>query len=225
MGGVPKRNKMRNKIYTIIFIPILSACANNTPIDDYSHYLRNRNIPAPTIKHFPHCYDYGCKTIKIVSLSKDSWHKLDDLFLSPSQNAKEERKRISKAVQIFETNIGKQTGTSADLKGTFKPFTREKNKPLRFQQDCVDESTNTTIYLSVLQQKSWLKFHRVTQPQSRQPLMGGNRWWHQSATIREIDTNQQYAVDSWFEDNGAPAHIVKIDDWFNNWKPSNTVKN
>jgi hypothetical protein len=216
---------MKNKTYMIILILVLGGCSNTIPLDDYSHYLRNKKITTPTTQNFPHCYDYGCKTIKSVSLSKDGWKRLNTIFKSASPSAKEERRKISKAIQIFETDIGAQIGTSADLKGTFTPLTRKTDSPLRFQQDCVDESTNTTIYLSVLDQKGWLTFHRVTQPQSRQPLLGGNRWWHQSATIKETDSNQQYAVDSWFADNGAPAYIVKIDDWFNNWSPRKATKN
>ena len=162
----------------------------------------------------------ACKTKKIVSMPDNGWKELNTLFTPVSKTAVQERKRIAKSIAIFERYIGEKTGTSADLMGTFKPFAREKDKPLKFQQDCVDESTNTTIYLSLLQQKGWLKFHNVNQPQSRQPFMGGNRWWHQSATITDIQTKQQYAVDSWFEDNGKPAYIVKIEEWFNGWKPS-----
>lgn len=216
---------MKSKFNIITLSLLLCSCAQNVPIDDYSHYLRNKNIPAPTLEAFPHCYDYGCKTVKTVSLSNQAWKELNAIFSIPANTAEQERDRISKAIQIFETDIGAQTGTSADLKGTFKPFARKTDKPLRFQQDCVDESTNTTVYLSILQKKNWLQFHRVTQPQSRQPFIGGNHWWHQSATIREINTKQQYAVDSWFEDNGAPAHIVKIENWFNNWKPQNSEEN
>lgn len=211
---------MKKNSLTLLTAIALTACANQKPISDYSHYLRNKNITAPTIEKFTHCYDYGCKTQKMVSMPNEGWEKLHALFTPISNNAEQERKRISKSIAIFEKYIGEQTGTSADLMGTFKPFTRKKNKPLKFQQDCVDESTNTTIYLALLQKKGWIKFHDITQPQSRQPFIGGNKWWHQSATIKDIKTNQQYAVDSWFEDNGKPAHIVKIEDWFNGWSPS-----
>ena len=62
-------------------------------------------------------------------------------------------------------------------------------------------------------------FHRPTQPQSRQPFLSGRAWWHQTATMRDIESGKQYAVDSWFEDNGKPAHIVDIQEWFDGWKP------
>lgn len=219
MNGLMDGAQMKTKLAFVLIVTFLIGCTKQKPLDDYSHYLRHKNIPTPTIESFPHCYDYGCKTIKPVSLSQEGWNRLHALFAFPAQNANQERAHIAQAIQIFETDIGAQTGTSADLKGTFKPFIRNKGKPLRFQQDCVDESTNTTIYLSVLYQKGWLQFHRVTQPQSRQPFIGGNRWWHQSATIVDSNTSQRYAVDSWFEDNGAPPYIVKIEKWFKNWKP------
>ena len=225
MNGLTDGVQMKNKMALALITFSVIGCTAQTPLDDYSHYLRNKEIASPTLENFPHCYDYGCRTVQSVSLSQTGWQKLNTLFSPPSQNASQERARVSQAIQIFEQDIGAQIGTNADLKGTFKPFTRETETPLRFQQDCVDESTNTTIYLSILDQKGWLQFHRVTQPQSRQPFIGGNRWWHQSATIKETGTDQQYAVDSWFEDNGAPAYTVKIEDWFNNWKPAEKLKN
>lgn len=209
---------MKNKIL-ITSMLMLSACSQNVQLDDYSHYLRNKDIPIPTTEKLPHCFNYGCKTIRTVSIGVGLQKELKDLFSPLPDSAEEERYKISNAIGVFEQHIGNMTGTKADLKGTFKPFTRKTDTPLKFQQDCVDESTNTTVYLSYLSQKNWLKFHRVTQPQSRQPFMGGNSWWHQSATIKDLKTNQQYAVDSWFEDNGTPAYIVPIEIWFNNWKP------
>ena len=37
--------------------------------------------------------------------------------------------------------------------------------------------------------------------------------------MEEIETGQKYAVDSWFEDNGHPAHIVPLIEWKKGWKP------
>lgn len=215
--------QMKNKIILALSLTI-AACSQTMPIDHYSHYMRNNNIPAPTTKNLPHCYNYGCKTIQSVSVNPALEQELTKLFTPSAPNALQERERISDAIRIFESHIGEQTGTEADLKGTFKPFTRKTDSPLKFQQDCVDESTNTTAYLSYINQKGWLHFHRITQPQSRQPFINGNSWWHQSATIKDKNSGKQYAVDSWFEDNGKPAHIIPIEEWFKNWHPPENTR-
>ena len=37
--------------------------------------------------------------------------------------------------------------------------------------------------------------------------------------VTDTKTKERYAVDSWFEDNGAPAHIVPLETWRNGWHP------
>lgn len=212
------------RLILILCVCALSACTRNAPLDDYSHYLRNKNIPAVSKNTFPHCYDYGCKTIKMVSLTDQQWNQINQNFKPTPKNARTERVQIAKAIQSFEIIVGGITGTQHDKHGTFRLYQDKDVKYNRFQQDCVDESTNTTVYLSLLHQSGLIKFHRPTQPQSRQPFLGGNRWWHQTSTIRDLETGQQYAVDSWFEDNGKPAHIVDIKTWFNGWKPYKSDK-
>lgn len=212
------------RLLAILSVLIVSACAGNAPLDDYSHYLRNKNIPAVSNTSFPHCYDYGCSTIKMVELTDKQWKAIQQNFKPAAKNAQTERAQIANAIQSFEQIVGRITGTENDKYGTFKLYQDADVKYDQFQQDCVDESTNTTIYLSLLYNNNLLKFHRPTQPQSRQPFFSGNRWWHQTATMRDLETNKQYAVDSWFEDNGKPAHIIDIKTWFDGWKPKQAAK-
>ena len=223
MAGDHQRQKMI-KICNIFFIFFglaccLFACAPSAPLDDYSHYLRNKNIAKPHLKRLPHCYHYGCASITTASISEQEWQKIVQLFKPASITAEEERKKIALTIQKFEHFIGAATGTKEDKKGTFKHFLDTQTDPLKYQQDCIDESTNTTLYMALLQNHGLLRFHRVTQPQSRQPLISGRGWWHQTATIQEIDSKKRYAVDSWFEDNGHPAHIIPLDLWKKGWEP------
>ena len=73
--------------------------------------------------------------------------------------------------------------------------------------------------MMLLEQKDLIKFHRIEQPQVRYPIISGRGWMHQTAVLTEIKTGQQYAIDSWFEDNGAPAHVVTMEEWRNGWHP------
>lgn len=133
--------------------------------------------------------------------------------LRPLQSPEAERERIKTAIGLFEQKVGAKTGTSVDIHGTFF-------KTGKYQLDCVDESTNTTVYLSLLQQKGLIRFHRVEGPSVRLPLIHAGRWPHQTAVITELNTSEFFAVDSWFHDNGAPAEIISLKEWKEGWKPN-----
>lgn len=132
--------------------------------------------------------------------------------LAASTNAAEERAAIAHSVAALEQVVGRQTGTDRDLGGTFPGAFKTG------QMDCIDESTNTTRYLQLFAQRGWLRWHSVSQPATRLPLPLG--WWpHTTAVIHERATGNEYAVDSWFEPNGRPPHIVDLTRWRRGWKP------
>jgi hypothetical protein len=78
--------------------------------------------------------------------------------------------------------------------------------------------------MQLLEQRGLIKFHRIEQPQVRYPIVSGRGWMHQTAIITETKSGDQFAVDSWFEDNGKPAYIVPLPDWLNGWTPE-SLKN
>lgn len=194
-------------VFTLFF---LSACAQD--FKTYQRYLASKDLPAPTLEQFPHCHSYGCPKHDLIELNKQQWKKIDKIFPTPSRTPQQERSRVEKAIGVFETIVGAMAGTDKDIHGTFI-------KMGKGQLDCVDESTNTTIYLDLLRQRGHLTFHEIEQPQIRLPFIGGGRWTHQTATIRDLKTGERYAVDSWFEDNGYPAHVVPLDEWTHGWRP------
>ena len=199
----------------ILITPFLDACSGSNHID----YLRMHDIPAPSIEHFTHCYNYGCKKRKTLAAPKGTLNKINALFENPSTSPEQEKKRIIQAIQIFETDIGAVIGTQNDKRGTFRLYQDDTKTARSFQQDCIDESTNTTIYLTLLNNMDYLKFYRPAFPASRQPFFNGNRWWHQTAVMQNKITGERFAVDSWFEDNGKAGYIVPLPEWKDGWKP------
>ena len=111
-------------------------------------------------------------------------------------------------------------GTESDKRGTFRILEdNDSNKyNPRFQQDCVDETTNTTTYLLLLDQMELLHYHSPGFPVNRSPTVAAP-WWHRSATIMEKETQAKYVVDSWFHDNGKAAEIVSVAAWKDGWNP------
>jgi len=188
----------------------LSACV--TPSGGHEAYLTRRGVRQPSVEQFSHCRGYGCKNIEQVALNKKQWLKVAKAFRPKAKTAEKERAQIAKAIGIFETEVGRMVGTDVDHYGTFK-------KMGTHQLDCVDESTNTTIYLMLLKEKGLLRYHALNSPQMRVPIIHSGRWPHQTAVITEIENDERFAVDSWFHDNGAPAEIVALKTWKSGWKP------
>lgn len=190
---------------------ILAGCASQPP-PSYRYYLDQKGLGPQTPESFQHCHGYGCQYIAEVTFSQQDWAEIKRIFSANQSTPEIERETIKAAIALFEQKVGAQTGTDVDYRGTFR-------KTGRYQLDCVDESTNTTIYLSLLQQKGLLKHHRVESPTARFPIIHAGRWPHQTAVISELKTGQSYVVDSWFHNNGAPPEIVSLKQWKEGWKP------
>jgi hypothetical protein len=85
------------------------------------------------------------------------------------------------------------------------------------QEDCVDEATNTTSFLLILQSHGLLKYHTVGIPFSKgDPAEGhaggrpGEILAPLDGVIQETKMGQSYAVDSWIYANGENPAVVEV---------------
>jgi len=168
-------------------------------------------IEYPSPARFSICYGHTCRYTVDVGLSRVEWLSVKELFTSSVNTPAHEREQIRNAISLLETLVGEKTNTSGDKGGNFDGL------GLQGQMDCIDESTNTTVYLTMLQNDDLLKWHRVSKRTSRGVF--SLQAPHFTAVIREKDNNDVYAVDSWFLDNGRPPFIVPIKSWAQGWKP------
>lgn len=190
---------------------LLAGCADHL-YSSLDAYMDSKRLPEVSMKSFPHCQSYGCATVMKVELNQHDWNRIEKIFGKKAKTAEQEREKIAKTIGAFERVVGPLTGTENDREGTFLQTGAG-------QLDCVDESTNTTVYMMLLKEAGLIRLHDIEQPQVRYPLISGRGWMHQTAVVTEKETGDQYAIDSWFEDNGAPAYIVPIEDWRNGWHP------
>ena len=156
------------------------------------------------------CFNYGCKSRQKVPLKGKGWKQVARVFAKPARTAEKERQAIRKAVGLMEQFVGKRTVTSADK-------ARNSNTGVRGSMDCIDESTNTTTYLRLFEKRGWLKWHKVKPRKKRSPFIFDEHW---TAVIETKKGGEQYAVDSWFFDNGKPAYVVPLKDWLKKVDPS-----
>jgi hypothetical protein len=153
--------------------------------------------------YFVQCYDFGCKTTRELRFEAAQWDQIRAIFASGIVDSDSEKQAIRQAVAMMERFSGELTDTHLDKAGNYP------GAKIPGQMDCIDESTNTYQYLSALQELDLMKWHRVDLKQ-RRIVWFATHW---TATIREVDSDERFAVDSWYRDNGEMPYIQPIDDW------------
>jgi hypothetical protein len=172
---------------------------------DYPKALERSAVPV--------CFHHGCESVERVSLTDAQWRQVARHFEPAAADAAGEREQIRRAIAAMESITGDLAGTSGDLAGNLASI-----GTLEPQMDCIDESSNTTTYLTLFEQAGLLRWHSVEPRVSRGYLIWGG-WPHSTAMIRDRQTGRQWVVDSWFGDNGEPPEVVELDIWKDGWKP------
>ncbi|MEO6697666.1 MAG: hypothetical protein ABIN45_06670 [Gammaproteobacteria bacterium] len=174
-------------------------------------FIRPDIITNPTPSRFSVCSEHTCTRVTVVGLQPEQWQRERRLFLPPAHDAAQERERIARAIGLMETMVGPLTGTEHDKGRNFQGV------GIAGQMDCIDESTNTMTYLTMLLNDGLLKWHSVEDRATRGFFIFG--WPHTTAVIREADSGALFAVDSWFVDNGAEPYILPLEMWKQGWEP------
>lgn len=189
----------------------LASCGTTISNERARSELERSAATPPVPAAFDYCFGHGCKHVAATNLTAEEWGDVLGNFEPSAAEAAQERKSLAIAVGRFESYVGAKLKTKKDRGGTFQAYGDY------YQLDCVDEATNTTTLLRMLEHDGHLQWHRVTWPVSRGIFVTG--WPHSTATIEEIRTRRQFAVDSWFFDNGVEAVVVPLDAWVAGWVP------
>lgn len=203
----PKREVSRNLILALL-VMCTSASAEV--------HVREDIITDPSPRLFTVCHGNGCINLDYLSLTPDQWLSLQNAFLPMTHSAGEERERLRHAIQLMEIIVGHSTGTWRDKGGTFNGGDG--------QLDCIDESTNTSLYLVMFEKYGLMRMHTVEDRSTRGWFIGG--WPHTTAVIAEITPSVSmerkllWAVDSWFLDNGELPFILPLEEWEAGWMPT-----
>ncbi len=189
-----------------------------TNITQADVFVKDEIITEPDINHFSMCHAHGCKEVEQLSLTPIEWQKIKQHFLPTAHSAEAERIQVANAIAEFEQIIGIKTDTTHDKAGLFESMGSYG------QLDCIDESTNTTTYLLILEKQGLLKWHQPMDHVTRGFFLFG--WPHSSGAMREMTSadnasESEFAVDSWFEDNGKRPHIIPLSQWRSGWTPEN----
>lgn len=189
----------------------LAGCTHtrNGPVEGH---FQDFQVSQPSKNTVTVCHAYTCKMQTKFTFKDADIAELNAIFkkVKKDDSAGEERRAVAYAIGWMETRVGKVIGTDKDRAGMEAAGPGDPT-----QQDCVDESTNTTSYLLVLQNNGMLKHHTVGTPFAKDQLWRGvSGWTHWTAVLKETKTAQAWAVDSWIYENGENPAIVETEKWY-----------
>lgn len=192
----------------------LLVSADVTAGDAYNRLFRLYDFP-PQLQRdaVPVCFHHGCTSVARVAIEDEQWRQVSRHLQTDAGDPAGEREQIREAIAEMERVTGVLAGTSGDRAGDLQGF-----GTIAPQMDCIDESANTTTYLTLFEQAGLLRWHSVEPRATRGYLFFGG-WPHYTAIIREHRSGHLWAVDSWFRDNGNPPDVVELETWKDGWKP------
>lgn len=204
-----------NRTLAIAVLPalaaLISACTFERSGPPESHFQEFKAEP-PRGNTATVCHAYGCQRQTPVRFGATQIAEIGAVMKKTrkADTPAEERRAVAYAIGWMERHVGEVIGTKADRPGM--DFTGPGDPT---QQDCVDEATNTTSYLLVLQHNGLLKHHTVGTPFSKgNILLGISNWPHWTAVLIENSNKQRWAVDSWIYENGENPAIVEAENWY-----------
>lgn len=154
-----------------------------------------------------YCHGYGCTARSRVNLTPAEMAKLRTLVTAGKTSPAAERQALGKAQSWYERTVGAVLGTSKDKpKGDFQGAYDLS------QLDCIDESTNTTAFLKLIESRGWLSQHTVGKPRTRGFFLD-RRYPHNTAVVIEKGSGEAWAIDSWIPANGEIPDIKPISIW------------
>ena len=190
----------------------ISACTYERDGPPEYHYQEFKSR-APSGNTLFVCHAYGCQNQTPVKFGAAQINEIAALMrkTKKADTPHEERRAIAYAVAWMERYVGEKIGTSGDRAGM--EFNGSGDPT---QQDCVDEATNTTSYMLLLQNNGLLKHHTVGRPFSKGNVLVGGvaNWPHWTGVLFEKKDGTKWAVDSWIYANGENPAVIEADKWY-----------
>ncbi len=186
---------------------MLAGCQtqSTSSLDDWSSRMHYR---APSKTQIYICHAFGCKLKYRFQPKKEDLAKVKAILARGKSSPEAELKAIGKVVQWFEIRVGPAVGSDKDLGGLDMV-----NSGVAGQMDCIDEASNTTSYLAYAEKNGLLKYHTVLAPVARGFFLDG-RYPHATAVVKNKDSGERHAVDSWRHDNGVLPIIKPLKAWY-----------
>lgn len=211
----PEKTRSRNWSRLGAWLFIFAAASAQASDDAYRRISIEFDLPESINPGaFTMCAEHGCNKRVPIHFNQAQWQQIRDAFQPPATDAAAERQQIASAIARMEILVAATANTGHDKGGDFNGILAPGS-----QLDCVDESVNTTTYLSLFELQGLLHWHKVLPRLSRGYLFFGG-WPHFTAVVETLsEPHQRWVVDSWFRDNGVPPDVLQAAKWKDGWSP------
>ncbi|MBQ0821144.1 hypothetical protein HPT29_005880 [Microvirga terrae] len=183
---------------------ISSATAGALPAQSW---FNQQGYVGPSGGRIIACHGYGCVRRQQISVD-GTWIDRARAALKAGQASPDaERRALGEVVRAYTAYLATSLGGKPDVPGS-----PPQMSGVYGQMDCLDETTNTTSLLLVLQEQGLLSHHIVEYPESRGFFLDG-RYPHFTAVIAEKRTGAAWAVDPWEKAPGQRPDILPLTQW------------
>ena len=162
------------------------------------------------------CYNWSCARKKVLTFTAEDMAGVGQQMAQCSDKTLYDRlQRIRIGIWQMELLAQKYLPVLANDREI-----NVEDKDLEGRTDCVDNASNSTTYLHILQDISELKTWSVELPQVRDLLRVTDVHW--TAVVRDQQNGQLWSVDSWFRPNGHLPFVMPLADWVDEkkgWEP------
>jgi hypothetical protein len=191
---------------------LCAACTTGQSLylEEYKSLYQGR---APTPSNFFTCYAWECKSIARVSLSPEEWKLARAPLEEAAPDARTERRQIARGVVIMEGLTGLRMAATEEQRSEF--FGGDSDK-----LDCIDDSLNTWVYLTLLDSDGLLVHHAVGGIAHGGTVL--TRDVRNSASLVVKATGEQFAIDPTQAKDGGPPPTFPLALWEGDWPPDMT---
>jgi hypothetical protein len=162
--------------------------------------------------HLSVCYNWSCATTRRLDISaKELAEARSYMDVCAGNDRHEQLQRLR--IGVWRMGLLAQRHIPVLVNDR---EVNDRDAGLEGRQDCVDNATNTTTYLSLLVDLGALPGWTVDEPQVRDLFTKDVHW---TATVIQHSTGDRWAVDSWFRPNGNLPFVSPIADWIAARKP------
>ncbi|WP_156167918.1 hypothetical protein [Vogesella sp. EB] len=155
------------------------------------------------------CYHYGCDRNRRIELDDTAqiWfrQRLDD-----AADAAGERAALQDIVLSYYQHAAREAPIASDRGGNHEDAANVG------RMDCLDHSHNVLVLLQLLTNHGWLRHHQLLGQVHRAPLLFDH---HAAVAVRDVTSGQDWVIDSWFRDFGAPPVVVPLAIWKEGFSP------
>lgn len=187
-----------------LLFTISSAAAGPLPAQSW---FNQQGYVGPSGSRIIACHGYGC--VRRMAISVDgAWITRARAALRSGQTSPDaERRALGEVIRSYTAYLATSLGGKPDAPGS-----PPQMSGVYGQMDCLDETTNTTSLLLILQEQGLLTHHVVEYPESRGFFLDG-RYPHFTAVIAEKRTGTAWAVDPWEKAPGQRPDILPLTQW------------